>query len=188
MPVVSFHDLGLKSVGLYEEPLKTACRRWGTDLVETASEAAISFRAVIPFFIHDTEGNILVRRPCNKTNQTSIFLSSRGERFSSFPTMLPNDLECWCLRFVNQVRIENIELVSLNDFGWWIVMVIMSLVILVPLISHLDAIEVARLSRSIFVCPLWFRSRCDSFLCSEDLLILVDATSDLSLIQSFCCL
>ena len=60
---------------------------------------------------------------------------------------------CWCLRFIHKIRIKYIELVALNNFRRWIVMVIMSLVVFIPFISSMHPIEVLRLSWSILVMP-----------------------------------
>ena len=49
---------------------------------------------------------------------------------------------------VNEVWIENVKLVSLDDLGWRVVNVVVSLVVLVPLEPGVHAIEVARFTRS----------------------------------------
>lgn len=58
-----------------------------------------------------------------------------------------------CLGFIDEVGVENIELVALNNLGRRIIMVIVSLVILVPLITSMNTVEVFWLSRAIFVMP-----------------------------------
>lgn len=64
-------------------------------------------------------------------------------------------LNCVCggFRLVNKVRIEDIKLVTLHDLWRWIIMIIVSLVVLVPLISSVNTVEIFRLSRPVFVMP-----------------------------------
>src|SRR6478735_10564365 len=101
--------------------------------------------------------------------------------------MFSNDLEGWCLCLVDELRIEYVELVTLNNLGWRIIVVVMSLIIFIPVVTHLDTIEIAWLPGSIFVCPLRLRSG-NSLFAGEDLLVLVDTSSNLSIIQCFGCL
>lgn len=60
---------------------------------------------------------------------------------------------CWCLWFIHKIRVKYIELVTLNNFRRWVVVVIMSLVVFVPFISSMHPIEVLGLSWSILVMP-----------------------------------
>ncbi len=74
----------------------------------------------------------------------------------SFSAILPFDTIGGGFDFVDQIWVKYIEFVALHDFWWGIVMVIMSLVVLIPLIAHLHAVEVTRLSWPILVRPLRF--------------------------------
>ena len=58
-----------------------------------------------------------------------------------------------CLGWIHQLRVENIEFVALNCFGWRVVMVVMRLIVLVPIIASLDHIEVPWLPRCISIFP-----------------------------------
>lgn len=46
------------------------------------------------------------------------------------------------LRLVNQVREEDGELIALHGLGWWIVVVVVSGIVFVPVITGLHSIEV----------------------------------------------
>lgn len=59
----------------------------------------------------------------------------------------------WCFRFVHKIRVKYIELVALDNFRWWVIMVVMSLVVFIPFISSVHPIEVLGLSWSILVVP-----------------------------------
>ena len=45
--------------------------------------------------------------------------------------------------FVDEVGIENVELVTLNNFRRWVIVIVVSLIVFVPLESSVDAIEVS---------------------------------------------
>ena len=53
------------------------------------------------------------------------------------------------LGFVKKVRVENVELVPLNDLGRGVLGVKVHLIVLVPLVSLLDRVEKARLARHV---------------------------------------
>ena len=57
------------------------------------------------------------------------------------------DKELWSLGWVNQIWIKDIELVTLHCLWWRIIVIIVCLVVLVPIITRLDTIEVSGLSR-----------------------------------------
>lgn len=59
----------------------------------------------------------------------------------------------WGFRLVNKVRVEDVKLVTLHDLWRWIIMIIVGLIVLVPLISSVDTVEIFWLSRSILVMP-----------------------------------
>lgn len=54
---------------------------------------------------------------------------------------------------VDQVWIEDVELVTLDDLGWWVVKVIMRLVVFVPLKACVDPVEEAGFPWTVFVSP-----------------------------------
>ncbi len=62
-------------------------------------------------------------------------------------------LKCWGLALVDEVWVEDVELVALHDLGWWVVVIIVSLVVLVPLVAGMHAVEVLGLARSVLVMP-----------------------------------
>lgn len=62
-------------------------------------------------------------------------------------------------------------------------MVIVGLVVFVPFVSHLDPVEVPRLSGSVLALPLRTRARADGLFASEDFLVLTDALGELSFIE-----
>uniref|UniRef100_A0A7C8YLB4 Uncharacterized protein n=1 Tax=Opuntia streptacantha TaxID=393608 RepID=A0A7C8YLB4_OPUST len=97
---------------------------------------------VLPLLVHNPECNILIRWPRVKPNNASL----------STISIFLNEVRR-SLGFVNKIRIENIELIALNNLGRRIIMVIMCLVVLVPLITGVNSIEILRLSRAILVMP-----------------------------------
>lgn len=59
----------------------------------------------------------------------------------------------WSFCLVNKVWIEDVKLISLHNLWRWIVMIIVSLVVLVPLVSCMNPIEVFWFSWTIFIMP-----------------------------------
>ena len=59
----------------------------------------------------------------------------------------------WSLYLVNKVWVKNIEFVSLHDLRRWVVMIIVSLVVFVPLVSRVNSIEILGLSWPVLVMP-----------------------------------
>lgn len=59
----------------------------------------------------------------------------------------------WRGALVDQVRVENVKLVTLDDLGWRVVEVVMRLVVLVPLEACVDPVEEAGFSGTVFVRP-----------------------------------
>lgn len=55
--------------------------------------------------------------------------------------------------FINQIGVEDIEFVSLHNLRWWIVVVIVSLIVFVPLVPSVNSVKVLRLSGTVFVMP-----------------------------------
>lgn len=153
-----------------------------TYLVEAAFETPLSLRAVVPFLVNDPERDILVRRSRNESDQAGIFFSSGCKGLSTFPSILSLDLVRGRLSRVDQVRIEQVQLVSLHDLWGRVVMVIMSLVVFVPLVTHLHAVEIFRLPWSVLVRPLCFVRGGDLLLGRKHLFILTDTTRDFAII------
>jgi len=60
----------------------------------------------LPFSIHDSERDILVRRSCTEVEQDCVLIA---RLFYNFIRRR--------LRFVDQIRIENVELIALYNFG-----------------------------------------------------------------------
>lgn len=156
-----------------------------TDLVEGTLEAPLSLCTIIPFFVDNPEGKVFVRWSSHKPNETCVFLSRLGRRFTALPTVLTFDAICWGLGLVDQVGIEDVELVTLYNLGWRVVMVVMGLVVFVPFVTHLDTVEVSRFPGSMLSSPLGLRSRTDRLFASEYLLILADTLGELPFIECF---
>lgn len=57
------------------------------------------------------------------------------------------------LGFVNKIRVEDVKLVTLHYLWRWIIMIIVRLVVFVPLVTCVNAVEILGLSRTIFVMP-----------------------------------
>ena len=62
-------------------------------------------------------------------------------------------LKCGRLALVDEIRVEDVELVALNNLGGRVVMVIVRLVVLVPLVARVDPVEVLGLARPVLVMP-----------------------------------
>jgi len=59
----------------------------------------------------------------------------------------------WGFCLVYKIRIENIKFVSLHNLWRWVVMIIVSLIVFVPLVSSVNTVEILRLPRPVFVMP-----------------------------------
>ena len=57
------------------------------------------------------------------------------------------------LDLVYQIRVEDVELVPLNDLWRRVVVIIVRLVILVPLVPRVNSVEVLRFSWPVLVMP-----------------------------------
>lgn len=156
-----------------------------TYLVKAAFETTFTLCAVIPFFVNNTEGDVFIWWSSDETNEASVLSPSRRKGFASLATVLTLDAKGWCFGCINKVGIEDVELVTLNDLGWKVLMVIMSLVVLVPLVAHLNSVEVAWFSRTIRVGPFWLSGR-DILLSVECFFVVVEAPRSLSVIQCTC--
>lgn len=78
-------------------------------------------------------------------------MKSNQARLPTAPILL-NGIN-WSLRLVHQVWVENIEFVSLHNLWRWVIMIIVSLIVFVPLISSMNTVEVLWLPRSVLVMP-----------------------------------
>jgi hypothetical protein len=59
----------------------------------------------------------------------------------------------WSFYLVYEVRVENIKFIPLYDLWRWIVMIIVSLIIFVPLISCMNTVEILWFPGPVFVMP-----------------------------------
>lgn len=154
-----------------------------TYFVKGAFEAPVPLRAIVPLAIDYAECNIFVRRPGNEADEAGVLLASCGERLAALPAMLPDYLERRRLGLVYELRVKDVELVSLDDLGWWVVVVVVCLVVLVPLVPHLHTVEVSGLPWAILVSPQGLRGTRHILLGRQDLLVLRDTACDLSIVQ-----
>ena len=91
--------------------------------------------AVVPGAVQDLKRNVLIRRAGMESDDHCV----RVVRLL--------DMECRRLRFVDEIWIKDVELVSLHDLGWRVILVIVSLVVLIPVVSRSNTVEVLRLPR-----------------------------------------
>ena len=160
-----------------------AVRRAETYLVKTALETSLLLCTIIPLPVYDAKGNVLVGRTGNEADQARVLLSGGCKRLAPLPAMLSDDLERGRLGLVNKIRVKDVEPVPLNDLGRRVVMVVVCLVVLVPLVPHLHAVEVARLSWSILVGPERCRSTGDGLFGGKDLLVFADTACHLPIVE-----
>ena len=97
---------------------------------------------VLPLAVDNLEGNILIRWSSMETEDAKVLVVR-----ARLQEVLRRGA------FVDQVRVKDIELVALHDLGRWIVKVIMRLVVFVPLEAGVHAVEEARFTWPILVCP-----------------------------------
>lgn len=153
-------------------------------LFEGAFETPVPLGAVVPLPVDDAESDIFIGWASHKADQARILFACFNRRLAALSSIFPFNAISRCLGLIDEIRIENIELVALNNFGRRVVVVVVCLIVFVPFISHLNPVEIPRLAGTILICPLRTRVGSDSFLCSEYLLILTDTSCELSLIQS----
>ena len=87
-----------------------------------------------PLSIDDCERDILVRGASMEADRESVIGAVRLE------------VELWRLRLVCQVRVEDVELVALDDLGRRVLRVVVHLVVLVPFVALLDTVKEAWLT------------------------------------------
>ena len=109
-------------------------------VVKLASESSLV--GILPLTIDNLEGYIFIRRSRRKLQKGKVLIITAG-----------NEFILWSFGFFNEIRIEDIKFVSLNNFGWRIVHVIMGLVILIPLKTGMDSVEITRFTGTIFIRP-----------------------------------
>lgn len=151
-------------------------------LVETAPEIAISLRAVVPLLVDNPERDVLVRRAGDESDQAGVILTGGSKGLAALTAILPLDSESGGLDWVDEVRVEDVEAVALDDLGWGVVVVVVSLVVLVPFVAHLHAVEVKRLAGLVLVCP-WGSHEAEVLLDSKGFLVVVEATGSLTFVQ-----
>jgi hypothetical protein len=156
-----------------------------TYLVKAAPEAALTLCTIIPLFVDDTKGDVLIRRSGDEADEASVLSPSRCKRLTPLATVLALDTEGRCFGCVDKIGVEDVELVALNDFGREVFVVVMSLVVLVPLVTHLNSVEVAWFSWTVCLCPFRSASR-DVLLGIEGFLVIVEAPRGFSVIQCAC--
>lgn len=154
-------------------------------LIEAASKPTFPFSTVVPLFIHYPKRQVFIRWATDKSNKAGVFLACRRERLATLSTIFTFYAIRGCFGLVDQVWIKNIEFVPLNNFWRRILVVVMGLVILVPFIAHLYAIEIARFSRSILTRPLRLCVG-DLFLACKYLFVLLNPSCHFSLVQRCC--
>ena len=109
-------------------------------ILELATEASLV--PIFPFSVDNLEGYILIGRACTDEQNAKVCIV-----FARCQSVL------WSCPLVNQIRIKNVEFVTLHHFGRRVVHVIMSLIVLVPLKASMDSVEVSRFPRPILVGP-----------------------------------
>lgn len=82
----------------------------------------------------------------------------------------------WRGALVDQIRVKDVELVTLDDLGRGVVEVVMGLVVFVPLESRVDPVEEARFPGTVFVRPQ-VHFPCDGNLHAELGLVVAHALS-----------
>lgn len=111
------------------------------DAIGELTTEAMSVR-VLPLPVNNLKGNVLIWRPGVEPQNPKVFILRAG---------LEEVL--WGRALVNQVRVENVELVALDDLGRWVVEVVMRLVVFVPLEACVHPVEEARLPGTVLVGP-----------------------------------
>lgn len=101
-----------------------------------------TFVRVFPLSVNNFKRNVFIRRPSVESQYCKLFVFGTGRQKI-----------LWCAVLIDQIGVENVELVSLDYFGRWVVHVVMSLVVFVPLKASVNSVEVSRFTRSVFVRP-----------------------------------
>mmetsp|Transcript_7973 Transcript_7973/g.13233 ORF Transcript_7973/g.13233 Transcript_7973/m.13233 type:complete len:203 (+) Transcript_7973:153-761(+) len=113
-----------------------------------------------PFFIDHLEGHILVGRACVESNNSKVVVRYLVSLTILLHTWL--DKIFWCFGFVDQIRVENREFVSLDHFRRRVVAIIVRQIVLGAEESSPNSVEVAGLSWTVFIIPgVGFAGECD---------------------------
>lgn len=147
--MIKNHKLGRWSVGLVSRfrgvlspvavPLEVEPQL--KDAVSELTAEPVSM-GVLPLAVYDLEGYVLVRRARVEPQNAEVLVVGTG---------LQEVLRRGSL--VDQVRVEDVELVALDDLWRRVVKVVMRLVVFVPLEARVDPVEEAGLSGTVFVSP-----------------------------------
>lgn len=156
-----------------------------TYLVKCTLEPPLAFSTVVPLLVDNSEGEVLIRGSSREPNETCVLLACLCGRLTALATVLTLNAVGRAFGFVNQIGVKDVELVTLYNLGWRVVVVIVSLVVFVPFVPHLDSVEVPWFARSVLALPLRTRARAHGLFASEDLLILTDSLGEFSLIKRF---
>ena len=105
-------------------------------LKDASIEASLETVALrhLPLLVHNSEGDIFVGDPGAEANGQGV---GRAILF---------EVELRCASLVREVRVEDVEFVALDNLGRRILRIVMSLIVLVPFVALLDAIEEPRLA------------------------------------------
>ena len=152
-------------------------------LVETTSESALSLSTEVPLLVQYSKRDVFVRWTTYELDEASVLLSSDRRGLATFPTIFTLDAVRRGPHLVYQVGIEDVKFVSLDDLRGRVVVIVMSLIVFVPFIAHLDTIEVSGFAGSVLVGPLRFRLRRDFFFAGENLLVVLHPPCHLPLVE-----
>ena len=107
--------------------------------LKCATESALP--ALVPLPVDDLERHVLVRRSGAEPQYAEVV------RVGLLEAVLRRG------RPVDEIGVEDVELVPLHDLGGGVVVVVVGLVVRVPIVPGLDAIEVPRLAGAVLVLP-----------------------------------
>ena len=109
-------------------------------VVELTPESSLV--TVFPLSVDNLESNVLVRRSGVESENSKVWVVLTG-----------SEEVLRSRSFVYQIREEDVELVSLNNFRRRIIHVVVSLIVFVPLESGVYSVEITRLPWTILVGP-----------------------------------
>ena len=107
--------------------------------LKCATESALP--ALVPLPVDDLERHVLVRRSGAEPQYAEVV------RVGLLEAVLRRG------RPVDEIGVEDVELVPLHDLGGGVVVVVVGLVVRVPIVPGLDAIEVTRLAGAVLDLP-----------------------------------
>lgn len=109
-------------------------------VVELATKSV--FVRVLPLSVDNLEGDVLVGRTGDEAEDLEV-----GLCLTRCPGVRGR------LGHVNEIRVEDVELVTLNNLRWRVVQVVVGLVVLVPYEAGVHTIKESRLARTILIRP-----------------------------------